>query len=99
MKLILTIITLVIGLNLQAQSDTTCSYQYRISIKEITTIGSAKLVQESLQDLFQTKPTYQELLRTFIFQSKMDVDTFAVRQALTSTGYTEVTYFKKEIVK
>lgn len=98
MKLILTIITLVIGLNLQAQSDT-CSYQYRISIKEITTIGSAKLVQESLQDLFKTKPTYQELLRTFIFQSKMDVDTFAVRQALTSTGYTEVTYFKKEIVK
>lgn len=98
MKLILTIITLVIGLNLQAQSDT-CSYQYRISIKEITTIGSAKLVQESLQDLFQTKPTYQELLRTFIFQSKMDVDTFAVRQALTSTGYTEVTYFEKEMVK
>jgi hypothetical protein len=98
MKLIVTVITLLIALNLQAQSDT-CSYQYRIGIKEITTIGSAKLVQESLQDLFQTKPIYQELLRTFIFQSKINVDTFEVRQALTSTGYTEVTYFKKEIVK
>jgi len=98
MKLIITVITLLITLNLEAQSDT-CSYQYRIGIKEITTSGSAKLVQESLQDLFQTKPTYQELLRTFIFESKVDVDTFAVRQALTTTGYTEVTYFKKEIIK
>lgn len=98
MKLIVTIITLLIGLNLQAQSDT-CSYQYRISIKEITTIGSAKLVQESLQDLFKTEPTYQELLRTFIFESKMDVDTIDVRRILTATGYTEVTYFKKEKVK
>ena len=98
MKSVIIILGLLIGLGVKAQSDT-CSYQYRISIKEITTIGSAKLVQESLQDLFQTKPTYQELLRTFIFQSNMDVDTFAVRQALTSTGYTEVTYFEKEMVK
>lgn len=98
MKSVIVIIGLLISLNLQAQSDSTL-YQYRIVIKEITTMGSAQLIQESLYDLFETKPKFEEALQTFIFESKIDVDTLKVRQALSSTSYTEVTYFKKERIK
>jgi hypothetical protein len=98
MKSVIVILGLLIGLGVKAQSDT-CKYQYRIEIKEITSLGSAKLVKEPLTDLFRTEPKYQEALRTFIFESEQDVDDLDVRQALTSTGYTEVIYFKKEKVK
>lgn len=98
MKSVIVILGLLIGLGAKAQSDT-CLYHYRIEIKEITSLGSAKLVKEPLTDLFKIEPIYQEALRTFIFESEQDVDTFDLRQALTSTGYTEVIYFKKEKVK
>jgi len=98
MKSVIVILGLLIGLGAKAQSDT-CKYHYRIEIKEITSLGSAKLVKEPLTDLFKTEPKYQEALRTFIFESEQDVGTFDVRQALISTGYTEVIYFKKEKVK
>jgi hypothetical protein len=98
MKSVIVILGLLIGLGAKAQSDT-CRYHYRIEIKEITSLGSAKLVKEPLTDLFKIEPTYQEALRTFIFESEVDVDTMDVREALIVTGYTEVIYFKKEKVK
>lgn len=98
MKSVIVILGLLIGLGTKAQSDT-CKYHYRIEIKEITSLGSAKLVKEPLYDLFRTEPKYQEVLRTFIFESEQDVDDLDVRQALIPTGYTEVIYFKKEKLK
>lgn len=99
MKSIITIVALFVSLNVFAGGNDSTLYQYRIGIKDVTTLGSAKLVQEPLFDLFETKPEYQEAIQTFVFTSKVDVDTIKVRQVLQSTAYTEVTYFRKEKIK
>jgi len=77
-----------------SQSDS-ISYQYRIGIKDVTSIGSSLMLQEPLTYLFKTKISYQEQLNTFIFESKEDVDEREVSNLLALTSYTVVTYFKK----
>lgn len=99
MKYFILAIGLFTTFNLKAQSEDSSLFQYRISIKEITSVGSAKLIQEPLFDLFETNPEYQEDLQTFVFESKKDVDTVNVKEALIATGFAEVTYFKKKKIK
>lgn len=74
------------------------SYQYRFSIKDVTSNGSAKLVQDPLTDLFKTTPIYQEGLNTFIFESKEDVKKEELI-SLLPYSYNNITYFKKNEIK
>ena len=81
-----------------SQSDSITAYQYRISIKDVTNKGSAKLVQEPMTDVFKTIPTYQENLNTFIFESKEDVKQYDLITILPAS-YNNITYFKKCVIK
>ncbi len=74
------------------------SYQYRFIIKDITSTGSAKFVQEPLVDLFKTVPTYQEGLNSFIFESKEDIQKEDIRKNLPYS-YNEILYFKRSEIK
>jgi hypothetical protein len=74
------------------------SYQYRFIIKDITSTGSAKFVQEPLVDLFKTVPTYQEGLNSFIFESKEEVEEDTVRKFLPYS-YNQILYFKRNEIK
>jgi len=96
MKTILTLSLLFISLFSYSQTDSV--YQYRIGIKDITTIGSAKLVQEPLTDLFLTTPIFQQDMGTFIFESKQDVNREEVF-AILPQGFNNITYFKKSQIK
>lgn len=95
MKSITLILFTLIGLNSFAQSDTVL-YQYRLTIKDITTKGSANLVQEPLRELFRVTPTYQELVGTFIFESYQDITEKDVNNVLTNFTLTK---FRREEVK
>ena len=81
----------------QNQNDV-LSYHYRFSIKDVTSTGSAKFVQEPLVDLFKTIPTYQENLNFFIFESKEEVEEDTVRKFLPYS-YNEILYFKRNEIK
>ncbi len=85
----------MIGLGLSAQSDTVL-YQYRISIKDITTKGSSAMIQEPLRDLFRVTPTYQEVLGTFVFESYQDITEKDINNVLTNFI---ITYFRKEPIR
>ena len=74
------------------------SYQYRFSIKDITSIGSAKFIQEPLVDLFKTFPTYQECLNSFVFESKEDIQKEEVKKFLPNS-YNEILFFKRSEIK
>jgi hypothetical protein len=74
------------------------SYQYRFSIKDVTSIGSARFVQEPLSDLFKTTPSYQEGLNSFVFESKEDVKKEQIKELLPYS-YSEIIYFKKNEIK
>jgi hypothetical protein len=74
------------------------SYQYRFIIKDITSTGSAKFVQEPLVDLFKTVPTYQEGLNTFVFESKEDIQKEDIRKNLPYS-YNEIIFFKRSEIK
>ena len=97
MKSVLVILSLLIGLNLKAQSDTsdTSMYHYRISIKGITNKCGSNLIQEPLTELFKTVPIFQECIETFVFESKEDIEQVEIETLLGQT----VTYFKKEKLK
>lgn len=95
MKSVIVIIGLLIGLNLQAQSDTSI-YHYRISLKGITNRCGSTLVQEPLAELFKTAPQFLECIETFVFESTQDVEQLDINKALS--GYT-ITYFRKERIK
>lgn len=96
MKTIVTLSLLFISFLSYSQTDSL--FQYRIGIKDITTIGSAKLVQEPLTDLFRTTPTFQSDLGTFIFESKQDIDRQQLL-AILPQSYNNITYFKKSQIK
>lgn len=95
MKSLLLILFTVIGINLSAQSDTVL-YQYRISIKDITTKGSSAMIQEPLRDLFRVTPTYQEVIGLFVFESYQDITEKDINNILTNFI---ITYFRKEQVR
>ena len=95
MKSLLLILFTVIGLGLSAQSDTVL-YQYRITIKDITTKGSSAMIQEPLRDLFRVTPTYQEVLGLFVFESYQDITEKDINNVLTNFI---ITYFRKEQVR
>ena len=95
MKSLLLILFTVIGLGLSAQSDTVL-YQYRITIKDITTKGSSAMIQEPLRDLFRVTPTYQEVLGLFVFESYQDITEKDINNILTNFI---ITYFRKEQVR
>ena len=95
MKSLLLILFTVIGLGLSAQSDTVL-YQYRISVKDITTKGSSAMIQEPLRDLFRVTPTYQEVIGTFVFESYQDITEKDINNVLTNFI---ITYFRKQQVR
>jgi len=79
-------------------SQTDSIFHYRITIKEINSSSSAKLVQPTLVDLFKTTPTYQEGINSFVFESKENVKKEEVLIVLP-LSYNEITYFKKDVLK
>lgn len=81
-----------------SQTDSIVAYQYRIGIKDVTSNGSAKLVQDPLTDIFKTFPTYQENINTFIFESKEDVKQHELVTMLP-TSYNNIIYFKRNPIK
>ena len=89
----LTVIT-VLGFG---QNDS-ISYQYRFTVKDITSSTNAKVIQEPLIDLFRVVPTYQEGLNSFIFESKVDVQKEEIRDLLPY-AYNDIIYFKKNEIK
>lgn len=95
MKSVLFILAFLTSVNLFAQSDTSY-FQYRIGIKQVTSIGSADLIKEPLRDFFEAPVKYQEQLQMFILQSKVEVENFEVKKFLASKGYEDLIYFKKE---
>lgn len=95
MKSLLLILNILIGLGLSAQSDTVL-YQYRISVKDITTKGSSAMIQEPLRDLFRVTPTYQEVLGLFVFESYQDITEKDINNILTNFI---ITYFRKESIR
>lgn len=97
MKLTITVLLTLISILGFSQSDS-ISYQYRIGIKDITSNGSAKLVQDPLADLFKTTPTYQETLNVFVFESKEDIKKEELILILPSS-FNNITYFKKHTIK
>lgn len=99
MKSLLLSLIILIGVNLSAQEKEqtdTILYQYRISIKDITTKGSSSIIQEHLTDLFRVKPSYQEVIGAFVFESYQDIKEKDVNNALSNFI---ITYFRREQVK
>lgn len=77
--------------------DSVKYFQYRISFDNIKTLSVAESISPQLRDMFQSKPSFSEIMGEYIFVSTKDITMVDIKKPFEN-GEFKVIYFRKDLI-